>query len=142
MIKLSNLLLLILAVLLISGCGSKQEGSEGQSANISESILGTWQAKWNKTQDEKGFSKDQLKMNGKMEFDEDHVHITVYGFDGCIFFSDTVTSKLKWKIEDSVIRFIDLSDDQGLPYNIEQFSDDKMKLSLMEDIEITLAKQN
>lgn len=140
--RLSNLVFFAIILLLFTGCGSDKKEEKETTITKEDVLLGKWDAQWIKTDPEEGFTGRQLKMNGRMEFTKNRVNITVYGFDGCIFFSDTVVSKLKWKIEDNVIRFIDLSDDQGLPYNIESFSNDKIKLSLMEDIYIDLEKVN
>lgn len=132
----------ILSFLIACGSSKKEEKNKTAAIPKEEIILGSWNAQWTKANPEEGFTGNQLKMDGKMVFNEDGVKITVYGFDGCIFFADTVVSNLKWKIEDSVIRFIDLSDDQGLPYNIESITNQEVKLSLMEDIYITLKRND
>ena len=108
-----------------------------------EMIIGEWQAHWETKPDESfpNLVGDDLQMNGLIKFDEDgKVEISAFGFDGCIFSDDTMTNVLNWKIEDTVLRFIDNGDDHGLPYNIQKFSKAELHLTLLEDINLTLTR--
>lgn len=127
--------ILLFAVFLTVGC-SKNESKE-------EIILGKWKAHWETQPDESfsGIEGENLKMNGEIQFMENgKVEISAYGFDGCIFSDDTLNNILNWKLDDTVLRFIDKNDDHGLPYAINELSKNKMHLTLLEDINLTLSR--
>ena len=108
-----------------------------------ELILGKWDAHWETKPDENlpNLIGDNLKMNGVINFMADgKVEISAYGFQGCIFSDDTLKNLLNWKIEDSVLRFIDVDDEHGLPYNITKFNNRELQLTLLEDINLTLSR--
>ena len=115
--------------------------SEKKSEN--KAILGEWNAEWEtngkdlpKTADERN-----LHMDGKIHFyDDGTVEISAFGYHGCIFSSDTLRNKLHWKLHDNTLRFVDNGDGQGLPYNISKLTDNEMKLTLMNDIYLTLKR--
>ena len=131
---------LLLSLFFIISCSKSTNENQNSETNPNEMILGNWHAKWEKIKEEEGYLASGHHMDGSMVFTENQVEITAFGFDGCIFFADTAISRVKWKIENDVLRLIDFSDDQGLPYNIEQFGPDEIKLSLMDDVFITLNK--
>ena len=72
--------------------------------------------------------------------DNGKVEISAFGYDGCIFSDDTLKNILNWKLDDTVLRFIDQGDDHGLPYTINKFTDTEMQLTLLEDINLTLSR--
>lgn len=124
-----------LIALLMTSCS----GNKGKEATI----IGEWQALWQTSVDEnmKGMTDQNLQMNGLITFMEDgKVEISAYGYDGCIFYEDTLMNTLTWKINESELRFIDQGDDQGLPYTINKFSADELHLTLLEDINLTLSR--
>jgi hypothetical protein len=126
---------LSVALSLIVGCNSNQKKED--------QILGEWNAHWETKADE-SFSElkaENLQMDGFIKFTPDgKVEIAAFGYDGCIFSDDTLRNVLNWKIDDSVIRFIDHGDDHGLPYTINKFSRNEMQLTLLEDINLTLKR--
>jgi len=113
------------------------------SDNKEASIIGEWKANWETKADE-SFSEiatENLRMEGIIRFNPDgKVEISAYGYDGCIFSDDTLRHVLNWKLDDSVIRFIDEDDDHGLPYTINKFTRSEMHLTLLEDISLTLVR--
>ena len=109
----------------------------------SDAIIGEWDAHWETKADE-SFSEmdnEDLHMNGTIKFNPNgKVEIAAFGYEGCIFSDDTLKNILNWKIDDSVLRFIDKGDDQGLPYRIMKFTDNELQLTLLEDINLTLSR--
>jgi hypothetical protein len=121
--------------ILIVGCDNNRKKED--------QILGEWEAHW-ETVAEEGYSElkaENLRMDGFIKFNADgKVEIAAFGYDGCIFSDDTLRNVLNWRIDDSVIRFIDDGDDHGLPYTINKFSRDEMQLTLLKDINLTLRR--
>ncbi len=127
--------LFFLIVFFKIGCNSKKSKSE--------QIIGNWNAHWETKPEESlpEMKEENLNMNGQIKFEEDgKVTITAYGFEGCIFSSDTLVNTLNWKLEDSILRFIDSGDKQGLPYAIKEFSNQELHLLLLDDIKLTLSR--
>jgi len=126
---------LTVALLSLSGCDNNQQNEDN--------IIGEWEAHWETKADE-SFSElkaENLHMNGVIRFNSDgKVEISAYGYDGCIFSDDTLINILNWKMDDSVLRFIDQGDDSGLPYTIKKLTSDEMHLTLLEDINLTLRR--
>ncbi len=126
---------LTITFLSLTGCGNNVEKQD--------SIIGEWEAHWETKADE-SFSElkaENLHMDGIIKFNPDgKVEISAFGYDGCIFSDDTLRNTLNWKMEDSVIRFIDQGDDSGLPYNIKKLNGNEMHLTLLEDINLTLRR--
>lgn len=117
-------------------------GCSGNKAK-EKTILGQWNAHWQTEADASlpGLTDENLHMTGVINFMEDgKVEISAFGFDGCIFYEDTLMNTLNWKISDSELRFIDQGDDQGLPYTIKQFSSTELHLTLLDDINLTLSR--
>ncbi len=106
-------------------------------------LIGDWDALWITELDDSliEISENGLRMNGKITFMPDgKAEISAYGFKGCIFSDDTLTSIISWKLDENTLRFIDKGDDQGLPYNIKKMSDEELELTLLEDIQLILTK--
>ena len=123
------------AALSLSGCENNHKQDQ--------TIIGEWKAHWETKADESfsEISAENLHMEGTMTFNPDgKVEIAAYGYDGCIFSDDTLRNILNWKIDDSVIRFIDGGDENGLPYTINKFTNNEMHLTLLEDINLTLRR--
>ena len=138
---LINFLFLVLSTFLMLSCGPKEKKQE-EKAEVEplNSILGNWNAHWEMTgNDVKEFDDYQKKMSGKLRFyDNGEVEITTYGFDGCLFMTDTTTNVMNWKMEDKILRFIDKNDVHGIPCVIEEFEPNRIQLSLMGDIHLKL----
>ena len=115
----------------------------GPEKSKEDLIVGDWNARWEAKPDESlpDLGGENLKMNGLVKFMEDgQVEICAYGFDGCIFSSDTLRNILSWKLDDTVLRFIDEGDEHGLPYSIKKFTNSELQLTLLEDINLTLSR--
>lgn len=115
----------------------------GPEKSKEDIIVGDWNAYWETKPDESlpGLEGDNLRMNGLVKFmDDGKVEICAYGFDGCIFSDDTLRNILSWKLDDTVLRFIDKGDEHGLPYTIKKFTNSELHLTLLEDISLTLSR--
>lgn len=120
---------------LLYGCDIKKSKQQ--------EIVGEWQASWETTADDQipGSVGDNLKMNGLVNFMEDgKVEISAFGYEGCIFSSDTLKNTLNWKLDDTVLRFMDSGDEHGLPYTINKFTSNELQLTLLQDINLTLLR--
>lgn len=106
-------------------------------------LIGEWKACWETKADE-SFSElktENLRMDGIITFSPDgKVEITAFGYEGCIFSDDTLRNVLNWKLDDTVLRFIDQQDEYGLPYTIQKFTNNEMQLTLLEDINLILRR--
>ncbi len=119
----------------VAGCNTNQSNEE--------KIVGEWKAYWETSADESlsELKSENLKMEGIMTFNADgKVEISAFGYEGCIFSDDTMRNVLRWKLDDTIIRFIDKSDDHGLPYTINKITNNEMRLTLLEDINLTLRR--
>ena len=127
----------VLSIVMISFIGCDTNKSKEQE------IIGEWNAHWETKADE-SFSElkaENLHMEGIIKFNSNgKVEISAFGYNGCIFSDDTLQNVLNWKIDDSVLRFIDNGDEHGLPYTITKFSDNELQLTLLEDINLTLSR--
>ncbi len=127
----------MLSVIIISLVGCQNNQSKEKK------IIGEWDACW-ETKAGDGIQEiahDNLKMNGTINFkDNGEVEISAFGFKGCIFSDDTLKNILNWKIDDTVLRFIDGNDELGLPYNINKFTNQELHLTLLDDINLTLSR--
>ena len=120
-------------LILVNGCNSNKSKEQ--------QLLGEWKAHWETkaSQDLPDINRDNLEMNGILKFMENgQVEISAFGYEGCIFSDDTLKNVLAWKLDDSVLRFIDSGDENGLPYDIQIFSETELQLTLLEDINLTL----
>jgi acylphosphatase len=122
-------------IFLLYGCDIKKSKQQ--------EIVGEWKASWETTADDQipGSVGDNLKMNGLVNFMEDgKVEISAFGYEGCIFSSDTLKNTLNWKLDDTVLRFMDSGDEHGLPYTINKFTSNELHLTLLQDINLTLLR--
>jgi hypothetical protein len=133
---LSKVILFFVVVLVtIYGCNSNKSKQQ--------EIVGEWKAYWKTSPDDQlsEINEENLKMNGVINFMEDgKVEISAFGYEGCIFSSDTLKNILSWKMDDSVLRFMDSGDEQGLPYTINKFTSNEVQLTLLQDITLTLQR--
>lgn len=106
-------------------------------------LVGEWQAKWhsNTTAFPHIENKNMLSMNGKLRFLEDGtVEILAYGFDGCVFMSDTMKNEMSWNLNGDTINLLVKNDDFGFPYHIQNRDENSIQMVLLEDINLELTK--
>lgn len=124
------------ALIMISSCSSDTKSKSAW--------LGEWDAKWetDPTSFEGIEGITDFTMNGKITFDEHQVNIKAYGFEGCAFGVDTLDHSLFWKVKGDTLMLINSEDTPGMDYRIEEMTEDKIKLQLLEDIFLTLEKKS
>jgi hypothetical protein len=105
-------------------------------------LLGSWEAKWETNSDAFTVSEEyNLTMRGKVQFKENgKVKIHAYGYQGCIFLSDTMINELQYILEGDTINLLADDENFGLPYQILELQQNKVRLVLMEDIALTLTR--
>jgi hypothetical protein len=111
---------------------------------VDKPFSGKWRAQWDT--DAVSFPEAApnaiFTMDGSFEFSEaKKVTVIAFGFPGCIFSSDTLVHTLEWIKLGDTLSLVETGEKYGINYKILQLSDDKMKLELMEDILITLTKE-
>jgi hypothetical protein len=132
-------------VILVSCESGEIKNKDAEAFNSFEKedlLIGTWDAKWETNSE--AFSVNEgydLSMRGKMYFMEDgKVKIHAYGYKGCIFMSDTMINELQYIVHGDTVNL--LADDEkfGLPYQILEMHQKRVKMVLMEDIALTLTR--
>ncbi len=131
---------ILLLLLIITACTGNRELA---SSNPHQTWVGKWDAQWNTGPeafpDVSGI--ENFSMNGNVEFSSDgSVEIAAFGFPGCIFSSDTLQHRLTWQISNDTLNLRSPDDPYGIPYNIIDFSGEKVELQLMGDINLTLTR--
>lgn len=134
---------------LLYACGGKDRQTSEYNTDSDEDLyndevlIGKWDVKWEMTGEEVvDFPAESRKMSGKMKFmSTGEVEVITYGYKGCLFMQDTSTNVMNWKLENQVLRFMDKEDIHGIPYTIEQIDRREIKLSIMENIYLTLKKE-
>jgi len=123
---------LILFLVALVGCTSSEN----------EIFQGTWQAKW--TTDPAGYgelAKElEFEMDGSFDFDEEKLTVSAFGYEGCVFGTDTLRHTISWKISGDTLELQNTPDEPGIQYKILSQTDSEIKLQLVEDIFITLSK--
>jgi hypothetical protein len=124
-------------VLLFFGqCSSKKETSHSY-------LNGTWEAEWFLVDEDmqKMFSVEEITMNGHVIFDQNRMaEITAFGFEGCVFASDTAKNHLKYDFQDSILYLTSGEKDIIFSYRVREKHPDKLVLELMDDILLTLRR--
>jgi len=103
---------------------------------------GKWKANWSTSKEafpEVG-NDVALNMEGWVEFDEDEVTITAYGFPGCIFSADTLTHSQKWVLRSDTLELLNEGDMRGISYLLKEKTDSRVQLVLMGDIFLDLTR--
>jgi hypothetical protein len=117
---------------------------ERRNENKENLLVGSWEAVWET--DSAGFpeqvNRNDCRMRGKVAFSSDGLaEIRAYGFEGCVFMTDTMTNSLQWKVNGDTLHLLSEGDSYGLPYRINYVTNDQMQLQLLEDIKLTLQKE-
>lgn len=125
----------VATIILISpSCSQKEKSAQ----NL---LLGEWNATWNGSAEISKEMDGALTMNGKISFFEDGTAmIEAYGYKGCAFSCDTLTTHIHWELDDVVLRFLENDDMYGLPYTIQKISSNSIELALIDDIRLSLTK--
>jgi hypothetical protein len=134
--KLVLRVLFFLGVLQLFQCTSEEDSANSY-------IDGTWKAEWLLTDDsmKEMFSASEITMDGELIFNENNiVKITAYGFDGCVFASDTATNQLKYDFQDSLLHMINGEKEIVFSYQVKEKLPDQLTLLLMDDILLTLRR--
>ena len=106
-------------------------------------FTGTWEAEWYLVDEHmlETFSKSEITMNGLVIFYPDQfVEITAYGFEGCVFASDTARNKLHFEFQDSLLNLINKEKEVVFSYKVKEKLPEKLTLLLMDDIQLTLSR--
>ena len=115
-----------------------------QTKETSNILVGNWDVQW-VTYPEEGMESDKplnLSMNGKMYIYDDSISVHAYGYEGCIFGSDTLMHTLNWSVSGDTLNLVNEGDDFGIPYVIKEVSEDKVKLQLVKDVFLFLTREN
>lgn len=130
----------ILMTLLLGACDS----SKNKSKQIADGLVGDWKVQWVTYPDQSATSNDGVNytMNGLMNIEANgKITINAYGYEGCIFGTDTLIHTLNWEVpSDTVLNLTNDGDKYGIPYAINEFSKGKVKLQLVEDVYLFLTK--
>ena len=123
-----------LVLLLLVGCqfgDSKDEPFEG-----------VWNAKW--VTDPAAYGDlagiMSFEMYGKFEFEENNLTISAYGYDGCIFYGDTLEHTQNWVYYGDTLELQNSPGEPGIQYKVLEQTANKVELQLVDDIFITLTK--
>ena len=113
--------------------------------NKSSQLYGEWDVQW--VTDPASYpdvdASMNFTMNGKFTFDKNgKLTIDAYGYEYCIFGSDTLSHSLNWRLEnDTLLSTFNDKDKHGISYQVSEISDNKVKLQMMEDIFLHLTKK-
>ncbi len=106
-------------------------------------LVGSWKAHWETDFDnsQHSFNINNLTMDGTIRFYENgNVDISAFGYQGCIFTNDTLHSSLKWVINNDILHMNNGEDTYAIAYTITDFSADRLQLTLLDDIKLTLIR--
>lgn len=123
-------------VLIFNQCTPEKESEANYFA-------GSWDAEWYLADETMHgmFSKSEITMNGQIVFDQNQfVEITAYGFEGCVFASDTARNKLQFEFQDSLLNLINKEKEVVFSYRVKEKLPEKLTLLLMDDIQLTLSR--
>ncbi len=124
--------ILVLFLIVLMGCATSTEGP----------FQGKWQAKW--TTDPAGYgelaNEMKFEMEGSFEFDEENLTILAFGYEGCVFGSDTLNHTLTWSVRGDTLELRNNPEEPGIQYNLLSQTDSEINLQLVDDIFITLSK--
>ena len=139
---MKNLLWMILIILVSAFQPAKEAASENEAddeAYQASTLIGAWNAEWSTTLEAIPEAKDAaLTMNGTYNFSEDSVWIELYGYEGCLFYQDTLTNRIRWSLSGDTLSLISEDNTPSITYDVRSLSKDKIELVLLGDIFITL----
>jgi hypothetical protein len=121
-------------ILLFYQCTSEKDSTRSY-------FEGAWNAEWFLLDKDMQsmFSTSEITMYGQVVFDvNETVEITAYGFDGCVFASDTAQNALNYEFQDSLLNMINGEKEVVFAYKVKEKLPDKLTLLLMDDIQLTL----
>ena len=123
-------------VLIFNQCAQERESDVNY-------FTGTWEAEWYLVDEDMHglFSESEITMKGLVVIDQDQaVEIIAYGFEGCVFASDTATNKLNFEFQDSIFNLINKEKEVVFSYRVKEKLPEKLTLLLMDDIQLTLSR--
>lgn len=135
--------LFILVSCNIAEVKNNSERYPAQQFSKEDMLIGSWAAEWNTPAEAYPVSAEsaQFHMNGRVDFHEDGtVKIMAYGYNGCIFMSDTMTNEMRYELTGDTISLVGHNEDFGLPYRIVEMEPDQVQLLFMENIAVTLTR--
>ena len=122
-------------LVVLSACGGSSEKDAWE---------GKWRAKWETDRNAFGYEgipADYIfTMDGEFEFEGDKVTISAFGFDKCIFQTDTSIHTQSWEISGDTLELQNEPDDIGFQYKVLDKTENMIRLQLVDDIFITLSK--
>lgn len=117
-------------------------GSCSEGDSNSKVLEGRWKATWQTSYEAfPGVGNEvSLTMDGWIDFNNDQVTVTAYGYPGCIFSSDTLRHSQKWLLKNDTLELINEGDLHGISYYLKHMSKDTVELVLMGDIFLRLSR--
>jgi hypothetical protein len=114
--------------------------SEGDNAE--KALQGKWKANWKTSKEAFPDVSDDIAMTmeGWVEFIDDEVTITAYGYPGCIFSADTLEHSQKWALRNDTLELLNEGDVHGIAYLMKEKSGNHVQLVLMGDIFLDLTR--
>ncbi len=105
-------------------------------------LQGKWKADWKTSKEAFPDVSDDIAMTmeGWIEFDDDEVTITAYGYPGCIFSADTLKHSQKYAMRNDTLELLNDGDLHGIAYLMKEKSKDHIQLVLMGDIFLDLTR--
>jgi hypothetical protein len=135
--KFKYQLLLAGSLCLLSAC------SQSSSERSQKALSGLWTAQWDT--DPGAFPEVSdasiYTMNGSFNFVDEEVTVTAFGFPGCIFSTDTLSHSLNWILKNDTLSLVNEGDIYGMTYRVLDMNDEMVRLQLMDDITVTLSKE-
>ena len=127
--------LIFVALVLLFACSPTDPAKEAWQ--------GKWDAKW--STDPAGYGdlakNMSFEMDGNFTFNGDEITISTFGYDGCIFGSDTLDHTQSWAIKGDTLELQNAPDEPGIQYKVKEQTPDQIKLQLVDDIFVTLTRQ-
>lgn len=136
---MKNIYRLSILCFIVGTMGCSQSGSK---ENVND-VLGAWKAQWvtNPASYPDVKASTNFTMNGEFVFEESgKLTINAYGYEDCIFSSDTLSHSLNWELKNGELNLINENDIHGMSYQVKEQGSDKIKLQLMDDIFLHLTR--
>ena len=105
-------------------------------------LQGEWKAEWvTPPESYPGITDVEFTMTGKFVFTADSLTVQANGFDGCIFYSDTLSHTQSWFVRNDSLFLLTDPETVGMTYQIKARTEEVIELQLLEDIFVTLRKK-